>query len=112
MLLPPDSVAGHSDEQQELSCRQAYQYLVTMEGQGHISPQVQAQHRQLWEVCQAAWKEQLRQEAQTSFTQQQVLRAVRELPGCEGATCEQLTEDGLQSIDVALQLLDGRKVRK
>ena len=110
-LLLPDTVAGKQPELITHQC-QAYQYLVTMAGQGLISPQLKVQHRQLWEVCQSAWAEQLQQEARASFTQQQVLQAVRELPGCEGATCEQLTEDGLLSIDVALQLPDGRKVRK
>ena len=112
LLLRPDTVAGHSDEQPDLSKHQCqvYQYLVTMDGQGHISPQLKLQHRQLWKVCQAAWAEQLQQKVQTSFTQEHVLQAVRELPGCEGATCEQLTEDGLLSIDVALQLPEGGKV--
>ena len=40
-LLLPHTVASHFDGQQELSLqrRHAYQYLVTMQGQGHISTQ-------------------------------------------------------------------------
>ena len=72
--------------------------------EGHISPQLKAQHRRLWEVCRPAWGEGLQQEARASLTQQQVLQAVRELSGCEGAACQQLTDDGLLSMDVALQL--------
>ncbi len=45
-----------------------------------------------------------------SRVQLEVLAAVRQLPGCSGATSEQLTDDGLFSIDIALLLSDGTKL--
>jgi hypothetical protein len=39
-----------------------------------------------------------------------VLAVVRQLPGCSGATSEQAADDGLFSIDIAVQLLDGSRL--
>ncbi|KAG1678754.1 hypothetical protein FOA52_012793 [Chlamydomonas sp. UWO 241] len=36
--------------------------------------------------------------------QLQVLHAIRQLPGCSGASSEHLTDNGLFSIDIAVQL--------
>ncbi|KAG1675396.1 hypothetical protein FOA52_012315 [Chlamydomonas sp. UWO 241] len=43
-----------------------------------------------------------------SHTQLQVLDAIRQLPGCSGASSEHLTDNGLFSINIAVQL-PGRK---
>ncbi|KAG1673218.1 hypothetical protein FOA52_013098 [Chlamydomonas sp. UWO 241] len=64
---------------------------------------------QLAETCKRAWMEE-RPQPQPSDTQHQVLAVVRQLPGCSGATSEQATDDGLFSIDIAVQLPDGSKL--
>jgi hypothetical protein len=40
-----------------------------------------------------------------------VLAVVRQLPGCSDATSKQAMDDGLFSIDIAVQLPDGRRLR-
>ena len=80
-----------------------------MEDQGQVSPGVKADSRyqRLRTSLVDSWKNKF---MQTSRTQLDVLAAVRRLPGCSGATSEQLTDDGLFSIDIALELPDGLKV--
>ncbi|KAG1672115.1 hypothetical protein FOA52_001702 [Chlamydomonas sp. UWO 241] len=46
----------------------------------------------------------------SSRVQLEVLAVVRQLPGCSGATSEQATDDGLFSIDIAVQLPDGSRL--
>jgi hypothetical protein len=45
-----------------------------------------------------------------SRKQAQVLDAIRQLPGCSGATSEHKTDDGLFSIDIAVQLPGNQKL--
>ncbi|KAG1673210.1 hypothetical protein FOA52_013090 [Chlamydomonas sp. UWO 241] len=66
-------------------------------------------HEQLAAACKMAWMEE-RGDALPSRVQLEVLAAVRQLPGCSGATSEQTTDDGLFSIDIAVQLLDGSRL--
>ena len=49
-------------------------------------------------------------QSRPSRTQEEVLRVMRQLPGCSSAQGEQLTEDGLFSMDIALQLPSGARV--
>ncbi|KAG1653888.1 hypothetical protein FOA52_011710 [Chlamydomonas sp. UWO 241] len=51
-----------------------------------------------------------RHDPQPSRVQLEVLAVVRQLPGCSGATSEQVTDDGLFSIDIAVQLPDGSRL--
>jgi hypothetical protein len=64
---------------------------------------------QLAAACKRAWMEE-RANAQPSRVQLEVLAVVRQLPGSSGATSEQATEDGLFSIDIAVQLPDGSRL--
>ncbi|KAG1673213.1 hypothetical protein FOA52_013093 [Chlamydomonas sp. UWO 241] len=64
---------------------------------------------QLSAACKRAWMEE-RSDALPSRVQLEVLAVVRQLPGCSGAASEQVTEDGLVSIDIAVQLLDGSRL--
>jgi hypothetical protein len=61
--------------------------------------------------CKQAWmKAAGNTTAAVSRRQLQVLDAVRQLPGCSGATSEHLTDDGLFSIDIAVQLPGDQKL--
>ncbi|KAG1660814.1 hypothetical protein FOA52_010239 [Chlamydomonas sp. UWO 241] len=64
---------------------------------------------QLAATCKKAWMEE-RSNPQPSSVQLEVLAVVRQLPGCAGATSEQATDDRLFSIDIAVQLPDGRRL--
>jgi hypothetical protein len=56
---------------------------------------------QLITACKQAWLEEVGN-VSVSRTQLQVLDAIRQLPGCSGASSEHLTYDGLFSIDIAV----------
>jgi hypothetical protein len=60
-------------------------------------------------ACKRAWMEE-RHDPTPSRVQLEVLAVVRQLPGCSGATCEQATDDGLFSIDIAVQLPDSSRL--
>jgi hypothetical protein len=60
-------------------------------------------------ACKRAWLEGVGNTS-TSRTQLQMLDAVRQLPGCSGASSEHLTDDGLFSIDIAVQLPGSQKL--
>ncbi|KAG1661634.1 hypothetical protein FOA52_007515 [Chlamydomonas sp. UWO 241] len=64
---------------------------------------------QLATACKRAWLKE-RDDPQPSRVQLEVLAVVRQLPGCSGATSEQATDDGLFSIDIAVQLPDGGRL--
>jgi hypothetical protein len=64
---------------------------------------------QLLTRCKQAWLEEVG-DTTVSRTQLQVLDAVRQLPGCAGASSEHLTDDGLFSIDIAVQLPGDQKL--
>ncbi|KAG1669327.1 hypothetical protein FOA52_014889 [Chlamydomonas sp. UWO 241] len=64
---------------------------------------------QLAAACKTAWMEE-RDDPQPSRVQLEVLAVVRQLPGCSGATSEQATDDGLFSVDIAVQLPDGSRL--
>jgi hypothetical protein len=59
--------------------------------------------------CKQAWLEAVVQTT-PSRKQAQVLDAIRQLPGCSGATSEHKTDDGLFSIDIAVTLPGGRNL--
>jgi hypothetical protein len=63
----------------------------------------------LFSACMQAWLEQVGNTT-VSRTQLQVLDAVRQLPGCSEASSEHLTDDGLFSIDIAVQLRGDQKL--
>ncbi|KAG1653887.1 hypothetical protein FOA52_011709 [Chlamydomonas sp. UWO 241] len=60
-------------------------------------------------VSRRAWMEE-RANARPTRVQLEVLAAVRQLPGCSGATSEQATDDGLFRFDIAVQLLDDSRL--
>ncbi|KAG1679152.1 hypothetical protein FOA52_000507 [Chlamydomonas sp. UWO 241] len=60
-------------------------------------------------TCKQVWIEEIGNTI-VSHTQLQVCDAVRQLPGCSGAISEHLTDDGLFSIDIAVQLPGGQKL--
>jgi predicted component of type VI protein secretion system len=64
---------------------------------------------QLAGACKRAWMEE-RDDALPSRVQLEVLAVVRQLPDCSGAASEQATDDGLFSIDIAVQLPDGSRL--
>jgi hypothetical protein len=85
--------------------KQLFQCVLWLEAQ-HSGVAVPAQ---LADACKRAWMEQ-RHNPIPSRVQLEVLAVVRQLPGCSGATCEQATDDGLFSIDIAVQLPDGSRL--
>ncbi|KAG1673221.1 hypothetical protein FOA52_013101 [Chlamydomonas sp. UWO 241] len=64
---------------------------------------------QLAAACKRAWMEE-RDNALPSRVQLEVLAVVRQLPGCSGAASEQASDDGLFSIDIAVQFPDGSRL--
>ncbi|KAG1660821.1 hypothetical protein FOA52_010246 [Chlamydomonas sp. UWO 241] len=64
---------------------------------------------QLAAACKMAWMEE-GDNPLPSQVQLEVLAVVRQLPGCSDATSEQATDDGLFSINIAVQLPDGSRL--
>jgi hypothetical protein len=82
-----------------LVLRQLYQFFLwldTWQAGTAVPPRLLA-------PCKQAWLEEV-DNIVVSRRQLQVLDAIRDLPGCSGATSEHLTDDGLFRIDIALQL--------
>jgi hypothetical protein len=85
--------------------RQLFQFILwldTWQAGTDVPPQLLA-------GCKQAWLEEVGNTS-VSRTQLQVLDAIRQLPGCSGASSEHLTDDGLFSIDIALQLPGTKKL--
>ena len=82
---------------------QMLQSLLILKARGFLTSDnvLESSHPQLWEKCRKAWADMVRVST-SSRVQLRVLALVKELPGCSGAVSEQLTEDGLFSIDIAL----------
>ncbi|KAG1670168.1 hypothetical protein FOA52_000880 [Chlamydomonas sp. UWO 241] len=59
--------------------------------------------------CQRAWLGEVSKTTE-SRTQEQVLRVIRQLPGCSDAISEHKTDDGLFSIGIAVTLPGGQKL--
>ncbi len=86
---------------------------MVLEAKGFLDSEIRTGSRsdayqQLRNSCSKEWSSSIK--ASPSQMQLQVFKTVQQLPGCEGAMSEHLTEDGLFSMDIALLLPDGTKV--
>ena len=84
---------------------QAFLHLDQLQGG---EPELPGSLAQLRATCRATWVKAM--QAQPSLVQKQVLRAVQQLPGCSGAVGERLTDDGLFSMDIGVELASGEKL--
>ncbi|KAG1672291.1 hypothetical protein FOA52_004306 [Chlamydomonas sp. UWO 241] len=79
---------------------QIYQFILWLDTWHQVAPAVPPQ---LLAACKCVWLEEV-SITRVSRMQLQVLDAIRQLPSCSGASSEHQTDDGLFSIDIALQL--------
>jgi ABC-type transporter Mla MlaB component len=86
--------------------RQMFQFVLWLDTWQVVGTDVPSQ---LLEACEQAWLEEVGNPT-VSPTQLQVLDEIRHLPGCSGATSGHLTDDGLFSIDIAVQLPGAQKL--
>ena len=84
-----------------------FQFLLLMEDKGHVTAEIMSdpQYVKFRKMCQEA-----RTNKRPSSSQLEIFDIVQCLPGCSDATCEQLTEDGIFTIDIALHLNGGRRL--
>ncbi|KAG1672292.1 hypothetical protein FOA52_004307 [Chlamydomonas sp. UWO 241] len=80
--------------------RQLFQNMLWLDAWQQVAPAVPPH---LFAACKKAWLEEV-SNTTVSRTQLQVLGAIPQLPDCSDASSEHQTDDGLFSIDIALQL--------
>ena len=97
-------MAAKMRDQEKYQC---LQYIRLMEDGGHVTDGIKSDARfsKLKKICQEA-----KMHETTSRKQSEVLNAIRRVPGCSDTTYEHLTEDGLFTVDIALQLNGGQKL--